>query len=145
MYDDVGRVSADLVITGVSDGPQDVSDALGLAPHFSCRKGDGILNPRGVAVGTRRYNHWSYGSSPSVVSKDVNEHVRALANVFLPRADVVKMLAKNNEVFCWIVWESSRLVGGGPILSARSCSAIATLGIELHFDIYCLEEHAEAP
>lgn len=143
MYDEVGRVSADLVITGKEQSPAEISGEIGISHHFAYGIGDPTFNSLGKVVGVRRFNYWSYSSSALVNSKDLDEHLRALLAIFMPVARHVKDLQERNDVVIFAQWESSRLVGGsGPVISPRNCRDIGTLGVELHFDIYCLLEHA---
>ena len=142
MYDDVGRVSAALCANGTELSPEEVSAMLGIAPEYAHRVGQPILNASGKQVDTRKTNYWMYGTSALVKSKDLDEHLRALLTIFVPRADAVHELAKRSEVYVSAIWESAGLMwGAGPIISAASTRDIGVLGVEFHFDVYCSLEH----
>lgn len=142
MYDDIGRVSADLVINGKELTPAQITQSLAIEPDYAHDMGAPILNIRGVQIGARKSNYWCYGSRNRVLSKDLDEHVRMVLAVFEPRATVLRKLAERNEVYIWTLWESHGLIlGGGPIISPASCSGIGAIGAELHFDIFCMSEH----
>jgi hypothetical protein len=146
MYDDVGRVEVDLVVRSDELSPDEIGRMLDIPAGYAHSKGDKIVSPMGNVVGTRLYNFWSFGSAMLTTSKDLNDHLQALFPILLPHVAVLHELAKLNGVFLSAVWESSRLDwGSGPIISPASCRGLASLGIELHFDIHCSLEHEEAP
>jgi hypothetical protein len=142
MYDDIGRVSADLVINGKELSPAQITELVGIEPDYSHDLGSPIFNNRGKRVGGRKSNYWRYGSANRVRSKELDEHVRMVLGVFEPRAAVLRKLAERNDVYIWTLWESFGLIlGAGPIISPAACRVIAAIGAELHFDIFCLREH----
>jgi hypothetical protein len=142
MYDDIGRVSADLVVNGKNLSPAQITQLLGIEPDYAHDLGTPILNVHGAPVGVKRSNYWRYGSTDRVRSKDLDEHVRMVLAVFEPRANVLRKLAEQNEVYIWTLWESNGLImGAGPIISPAACRGIDAIGAELHFNIFCLREH----
>lgn len=142
MYDDVGRVSADLVINGKELAPAQITELVGLEPDYSHGMGTPIFDVHGTQAGTKKSNYWRYGSTDRLTSKDLDEHVQMILAVFEPRAAVLRTIAERSDVFVWTLWESFGLIlGAGPIISPASCRGIATIGAELHFDIVCLREH----
>lgn len=144
MYDDVGLVSADLVVRGKGKSPDIITRALGIAYDYAHSMGDPIMSARGIAVDTRKYNYWSYTSTALTTSKNLDDHLRALLALFTPLSDVIHELNVENEVFIVCHWESNRLVGGsGPLLAPETCADIGLLGVELHFDLYCSLEHSD--
>lgn len=142
MYDDIGRVSADLVVNGKELSPAQITELLGIQPDYAHDMGTPIVDIRGKQVGVKRSNYWRYGSAGRVQSKDLDEHVRMVLEVVEPRATVLRALAQRNEVYIWTLWESFGLIlGAGPIISPAACRGIDAIGAELHFNIFCLREH----
>jgi hypothetical protein len=142
MYDDVGRVSADLVVNSIELSPAQITELLGIEPDYAHDMGTPIVNVHGKQVGVKRSNYWCFGSTDRVRSKDLDEHVRMVLAAFESRATVLRTLAERNEVYIWTLWESFGLIlGTGPIISPAACRGIDAIGAELHFDIFCLREH----
>jgi Domain of unknown function (DUF4279) len=145
VYDDVGEVSAELIINGKELWPSQITELLGLEPDYAHSIGTPIISIAGRQVDTRKTNHWRRGSGLAA-SKDLDAHIRALLQVFEPCAAAVRKIAERSNVFVFARWESFGLIlGSGPILSAETCRGIHALGAELHLDIYCLREHDLKP
>jgi uncharacterized protein DUF4279 len=142
VYGFVGRLFAGLVMRGKVQSPDDISLLLGIEPHYAHRLGDPILSKSGKVVGERVFNYWSYSSSSSTNSKDLNDHLTSLLDAFLPLTSIIGNISKLSNVYIFASWESSRVIfGAGPIISSNTSRGIGSLGVELHFDIYCSLKH----
>jgi hypothetical protein len=138
MYDDVGRVYAELCVSGTGRSPNDIGRILGVQHDYTHKRGDPIISAAGREVDSRKRNFWSFSTESLTTSKSLEDHLQALLEIFAPLAAAIRTLQELDEVFIICRWQSSRLVAGsGPILSADTCHGVSLLGTELHFDIYC--------
>ncbi|HTW83774.1 MAG TPA: DUF4279 domain-containing protein [Candidatus Sulfotelmatobacter sp.] len=106
-----------------------ISELLGFPADRSYSEGDpGMSMTTGLEVGRKRKTRWALSSEARVTSSELEDHLRVLLEITLPRADIIRNLAKTSNVFFWVFWDSDSLDrGDGPILSSEICSGIGAL------------------
>ena len=117
-----------------SADPSDVSNATGIAPSSMQRVGEQDEH-RGI-VRTYKLAGWFYGSKEAVESYDSQKHLNWLCDQLEPVEDqlcALRAAGWRMDISC--MWDSNS-GHGGPTLSPTILHRLATLGIELWFDVY---------
>lgn len=129
-----------LRVLGKTYRPAAITAMLGLEPTHSHALGDPITSRRsGEVIGARNRHYWLL-ETPNEGTLD--DQIQAIATLLLPKAAVLHDLARTSEVFIAIAWGCTRLfVGRGIHLSASTLAAVAALGADLDYGVFCLLEH----
>jgi hypothetical protein len=124
-------------LTGPQLIPCEVTSGIGITPDFTIEPGAPWLNPLGMKIGKHETGMWGISSARRVKSKNINEHLKHLVDILLPRKRSLCELAKENESFFDVLWKSSYLnAGAGLRLDAECLHGVATLNAGIRFDIY---------
>ena len=121
--------------------PDDVSRALGLTPSSTQRVGE-QRESRGV-FRTYRLAGWFYCTEDSVESYDSQKHLNWLCDQLEPHGQQLRALRSAGwrmDISC--LWDSHP-GHGGPSLSPALLQRLATLEIELWFDVYFFGAYQE--
>jgi hypothetical protein len=117
-------------------GVPSVSSALGLEPTQAQ-----VHRPRAESQSGRATAAvpagWFLSSKGLVESKDVRRHLDWLLDQLIPKAEALQRLRSRGaiiDVSCY--WVSAH-GHGGPALSAAQSAKLATLELDLWFDVYC--------
>jgi hypothetical protein len=135
--------SVQLRIFGKAHSPAEITAMLGLEPTYSHALGDPIMSrTTGRVAGARIRGHLWLLETPNVGTLD--DQIQAIATRLLSKAAVLYDLAKTSEVSIVIAWGCTRLfVGRGISLSASTLAAVAALGADLDYQVFCLLDHVE--
>ena len=129
--------------------PDALSTRLGIPAHSSACKGDERRGPKGQLLGHHRQGWWRIDSSPLLTAtgdarKDINEHLKVLLDLLLPKRDLVLEFAARGESYFDVLWESTYLYAGtGPLIDAEYLRGVADLGAGMGFDIYQINEEED--
>ena len=125
-------VFACLVLRGKDLVPQEVTDAIGIHPTKSFKRGD-------TRTGTKKWPHgyWELSSKEAIHSSDLSMHLEWLAKQLeLVTTQINKIIDKEGvdaEVSCfWILPTSHESLS----LSSELMMRIASLGLKIDIDIY---------
>jgi hypothetical protein len=128
-------VFASLVLRGKNIIPQEVTDAIGLNPTKSFKRGD-------IRKGTKKWPHgyWELTSKETVQSSDLSMHLEWLAEQLEPsKSELIEIVSQGGvdaEISCfWILPTSHESIS----LSSELLIRIASLGLRINIDIYCLD------
>jgi hypothetical protein len=117
--------------------PCEVTSGIGITPDFTIEAGAPWLNPLGKQIGQHETGMWGISSARRVQSKDINDHLRYLIKILLPRKRSLRDLTQENESFFDVLWKSSYLnAGAGLRLDAECLQGVAALNAGIRFDIY---------
>jgi hypothetical protein len=139
-------VNIGFVLAGPELDPASVSQALGIAPDTSARRGEARLNPGGQPRAPWDHGWWRINSAPRVSSKDVhvcrdiNAHFEALLAELLPHRGAILQLARGGSTYFDVLWKSTYLYAGtGPLIDPTCVRGMAALEAGVGFDIYSVE------
>jgi hypothetical protein len=116
--------------------PDDITLVLGIQPDEVRRKGDAriLRNGREFLI---PFSSW--GISSSVMSKDVNDHLRQLLERIAPAAYHIR--DEWGEPNFGVLWKGNYLyAGSGPFYEPDVIRGIARLGASLYQDIYQIDQ-----
>ncbi len=124
---------ATFILRGKGLNPQEVTDSLGVNPSKSFKRGDWRTE-------TERWtrNFWSLTSQDKIQSDDLSTHIEWLLNQFEQvnnkLIEILKRDGVESEISCFWIFptEHEELE-----ISSELLSRIASLGVNLNFDIYC--------
>lgn len=135
-YPTCSQTHADLRIYSDKLVPDEISTLLGLQPTRCLAKGDRL----GPTMPPVKRTVWKLSSEGTVQSRDLRRHLDWLFDQLLRVPEgALKHIATTGEVRIWVSWWSAS-GHGGPILGVSQLTALARLGLELHFDIYFPED-----
>jgi hypothetical protein len=141
----IRRVKVTFYVFGTDLDPEVVTSSIGVVPCSSAKRGGERRNPAGTPLTPHTKGHWAFSSVPSVTSKDINDHFAKVLSVVLPHVDVLSRFAEGGETFFDVLWESTYLYAGtGPQIEPCHVQGVASLRAGLGFDIYEIDEPAEA-
>jgi hypothetical protein len=140
----IGRVCVDFYLSSPSLDPSKVTEALGLQPDKSAKRGDERSNYAGNLLSPHEEGFWVLSSKGKVngklQSKDINDHIMFLLKLLLPHRENILRFAEGGETSFSVLWESSYLYAGtGPDISRECIEGISQLGAGIGFDIYQIE------
>lgn len=125
---------ATLRIFSQSMDPERISSALGLLPTSALP-----IDSNSKYRNRREWNIWSWSTQCIVESGENLDHLRAILDRLDGKADQLAHLRTQGcqtDIFCY--WVSSGQ--GGPFLDATTVGALATLGLDIAWDMYFGEE-----
>jgi hypothetical protein len=124
-------------LTGPALIPCEITSGIGITPDFTIEAGAPWLNPLGMKIGKHEMGMWGISSARRVQSKNINDHLRYLIGVLLPRKRSLCKLAIENESYFDVLWKSSYLNAGAGLRIETDClQGVAALQAGLRFDIY---------
>src|SRR5262249_3830636 len=127
--------------SGFTCNPEDITEAVGIAPDEVRRQGETRVIRGGRELVTP-FSCWSIRSEDE--SKDINEHLRGL----LRRIDGKQALCKAEfgRPGFFVTWKCSYLyAGSGPFYEADVIAGIASWQAELFQDIYQVDQECNDP
>jgi Domain of unknown function (DUF4279) len=115
--------------------PQDVTNALGLEPSKSHKRGDAHRGPSG-----KRYSDFSGGlwslKSPLAASASLDEHLLALLDQLGSRAATIRELTVDYRIDFFIGVFGNGLGNFVFSISGEVLQSVAKLRVTLDFDVY---------
>jgi hypothetical protein len=150
MYDDdyptCERTYATLWILQEDLDPDVVTGALAIQPSWTRKRGE-IRNPGAKRPVINKVGGWFLRTADVVHSRDVRRHIDWLLDQLEPRREVLaKLQAAGCQTIISCYWLSYQ-GHGGPMLLPQNMARLASLGLELWFDVYFPiddeEEHDE--
>ncbi|WP_442682813.1 DUF4279 domain-containing protein [Stenotrophomonas sp. JC08] len=125
---------ATLRIFSKSIEPETIGAMLGISTA-SCRP----IDPSSKYRSRREWGLWSWCTDTIVESRDNLEHLRAITELLDGKSEQLAYLRAQNcqtDIFCY--WVSSGQ--GGPYLDASTINALASLGLDISWDMYFGDE-----
>lgn len=121
--------------------PQSISEATGIAPTATARRGDERRNVRGQLLTPETEGWWALSTRDRIESRDVDDHFRDLLKLLVPYRAVLCSFAAQGETYFDVVWKSTYLyAGSGPLLAADVIAGVASLDASIGFDIYQVDK-----
>lgn len=117
--------------------PDSISRLIDLNSSSSNRRGDPMARPRpGRPTPLARRGGISYSTYRSIVSDDINDHLRYLLNAVLPVADQLKKLVERDHLHWGIVLfiDDDAPADWHSLLEKPIVKKLDSLGIELILD-----------
>jgi hypothetical protein len=146
----IHHINVGFDLTAPDLDPDAVSMCLGVTPHASARNGDIWRRSLDGQVLSRHPEGWWHLDSTGLLAvagdarKDINEHLKALLAVLLPKRSDIIAFAQGGEAYFGVVWKSSYLYAGtGPLIEAQHLRGIADLKAGMGFDIYQVDDGQE--
>jgi len=128
-----GRIYVSLILRGKDLIPQQVMDSIKILPTRSFKRGD-------IRRGSKKWPHgyWELDSSKAVQSSNLSVHLEWLVGQLELNksgiSDLINQEKIDAEISCfWILATDHEEF----ILSSELINRIASLGLNINFDIYC--------
>ena len=112
--------------------PEQISKALSLTPSDAQRKGDALSSGRVLPTGG-----WFLSSKDRVTSKDIRRHIVWILDQLDANKEALSLLQNQHyemNIFCF--WASAS-GHGGPQLDHEIMKRLASLRLDVGFDLYC--------